>query len=504
MREHMSKSSYAKGLQCPKMLWMSRHMPDRGAESPLSASLMRSGDEVGDLAMGYFGPYREIENDFDFPRMAGETARLVDEQAKAARDGSGPISICEATFVDGEGHLCMADIILPAGDGSVSLVEVKSSTRVKPYHIDDAAYQVWVVERCGYRVSSASIMHVDPSYVREGGLDVSSLFALEDVTGEVRARIPSIEANLAGMLSVADMADEPETAIGRHCNSPHPCPFQGWCWRDVPENSVFDLAGVGRTRGMKWWDAGVRTFEDARGLMGRNGFRDAQIDCSCGGPRELADKAMLRGFLATLSWPICHLDFETFQMAVPLWDGTRPYQQITSQYSLHIQEEPGGPVRHAEFLADEGSDPRRTLAERLCSDVPHGACVTAYNMSFEKGRIRELAAAFPDLGERLLEIHDSIVDLMEPFKKGWLYRREMGGSYSIKSVLPAFFPDDPELDYHALDGVHNGSEAASAFLNLALMGPEERGRTRESLLRYCELDTLAMVKVLEAIEAAAA
>ena len=185
------------------------------------------------------------------------------------------------------------------------------------------------------------------------------------------------------------------------------------------------------------------------------------------------------------------------QPVIPQYIGTKPYQQIPFQYSLHYIEEEGGELKHKEFLAQSGVDPRRALAEQLCSDIPMNVCVTAYNKAFECSRIKELAEAFPDLAEHLLSIEANIKDLLVPFKSGYYYNRAMGGSFSIKSVLPAIFPNDPTLDYHNLEDVHNGSEAMSIFPKIKDMSPEEQERTRRNLLKYCELDTYAMVKVWE-------
>lgn len=167
------------------------------------------------------------------------------------------------------------------------------------------------------------------------------------------------------------------------------------------------------------------------------------------------------------------------------------------QYSLHYIEKEGGELKHKECLAYPGTDPRRQIAEQLCKDIPLDVCTTAYNMGFEKGKIRDLAVLYPDLHDHLMNIHDNIKDIMIPFQKRWYYTKEMQGSYSIKYVLPALFPDDPSLNYHNLEGVHNGGEASNTFLAMQKMDKEELEKWREHLLRYCELDTFAMVKVLE-------
>ena len=209
------------------------------------------------------------------------------------------------------------------------------------------------------------------------------------------------------------------------------------------------------------------------------------------------DKEAIRDFLDTLSYPLYFLDFETMMPVIPKYIGTKPYQQITFQYSLHYIEEEGGELKHKEFLAESGPDPRRALAEQLCKDIPMNVCVTAYNKGFECRMIKELAEAFPDMADHLLNIRDNIKDLLDPFRGGYYYNKAMGGSFSIKSVLPAIFPDDPALDYHNLEDIHNGSEAMNIFPAIEFMEPEEKEKTRRNLLKYCELDTYAMVKVWE-------
>ena len=209
------------------------------------------------------------------------------------------------------------------------------------------------------------------------------------------------------------------------------------------------------------------------------------------------DKGEIRAFLSKLTYPLYFLDFESFNSAIPPFDDSSPYEQIVFQYSLHYIENEGGGLKHSEFLALPGRDPRRDVAEHLCRDILMNVTVLAYNMSFEKGRIRRLADLYPDLAEHLMNIHDHIVDLMVPFQKRYYYLRSMQGSYSIKYVLPALFPDDPDLDYHNLDGVHNGEEASATFARMASMDPEELEVWRQNLLKYCGLDTFAMVKVWE-------
>ena len=212
------------------------------------------------------------------------------------------------------------------------------------------------------------------------------------------------------------------------------------------------------------------------------------------------DKDGIRDFLDTLSFPIYFLDFETMQPVIPQFPGTKPYAQIPFQYSLHYIEYEGGPLLHKEFLAESGENPLRAIAERLCEDIPKNVCVTAYNKAFECARLKELAGYFPDLADHLLNIESNMKDLLVPFQSGYYYNKAMGGSFSIKSVLPALFPNDPALDYHNLDQIHNGGEAMTIFPQIQYMNNEDKATARHNLLKYCELDTFAMVKLWEKLK----
>ena len=222
-----------------------------------------------------------------------------------------------------------------------------------------------------------------------------------------------------------------------------------------------------------------------------------QVECTLEG-KESINKEGIQSFLDTLTYPLYHLDFESIMPAIPIYDGTRPYQQLPTQYSLHIQKEPCGELIHKEFLAPSKGNPLRPIAEALCRDIPTNVSVLVYNKGFECTRLADLAELFPDLADHLLAIKDNVKDLLVPFSKGYYYLPAMGGSFSIKSVLPALFPNDPDLDYHALDEIcQNGGMAMTLFPKLQDMSPEDEERARRALLEYCHLDTLAMVKVLE-------
>ncbi len=343
-------------------------------------------------------------------------------------------------------------------------------------------------------VSDVYIVHIDHTYVRHGELDIHKLFKIVNVTQQILPFYLQVEENTAAAKKYIAQKEEPAMQIGKQCSNPYECVYWQYCAKDMPSPSVFDLYRMPGKKAWEYYRNGIATFDDAiREKIPLNDKQQRQIDFELLELPTHVDRFGIKSFLETLWYPLYFLDFETYQTCIPLYDGMKPYQQIPFQYSLHSLEYDGATLEHKEFLADENSDPRREIAERLIADIPDNVCVLAYNKAFECSRIKELAETFPDLAEKLLRIRDNIRDLLDVFRSGYVYDRAMGGSFSIKKVLPALFPNDPNLDYHNLMDVHNGGEATDTFLALRGMEKGERDRLRQSLLAYCGLDTLAMV-----------
>ena len=488
---HLSKSRYCQAVQCPKMLWLHRNLPEEFDDSAVNQAVLDRGNAVGDLAMGLLGDYVEVPFG-DLSEMIRRTRELID---------AGTPVIAEASFAF-EGLFCAVDILKVLGKGRVEFVEVKSSTHVTDIYIHDVAYQYYVLTKLGYTVERVRIAHIDSGYVCHGELELDQLFTMEDLTEQARALQPEVEKRVAELTAYMEQVDEPACAVGGQCFYPYACGFFKYCGRDLPKPNIFDVGGIQLRTKLANLAKGIVSFQDIELKKALKSDKLMQIQHELHDLPPAIDREKIAQFLNGLSWPLYFLDFESFQPAVPLYDNSSPYEQIVFQYSLHYIEEPGGALKHREYLAQSGADPRRGVAEQLCKDIPRDVCTLAYNMSFEKTRIKGLAALYPDLADHLMNIHDHIVDLMVPFQKCWYYTKAMQGSYSIKFVLPALFPEDPELDYHNLEDVHNGTEASVAFEKMADMAPEERERYRANLLKYCGLDTLAMVKVWEKLREA--
>lgn len=480
---NFSKSRYTLFLTCPKRCWLSVHMPEKEVISPAVQTVLETGNEVGGLARGLFGEYylAEVIEDGkqDLPAMIEQTKELMAQNT--------PI-ICEAAF-SYEGLYCAVDILRREGTGW-AIYEVKSTNSVKPINLHDIAYQKYVLNKCGVNVTGVNLVHLNKDYVRHDNIDIHKLFVIEPYGDKIQQYSDEVEGNLRQAEEYLSLKEEPAPIFSGKCTE---CPFREYCHRDMPQLSVLNLREFSKKYDCV--NAGIVTLEQLKqsGVQ-LKAIPAIQLECSLSGKTHI-DKKAIALFLKELTYPLYFLDFETEQHAIPKYDGSSPYQQIPCQYSLHYIEEEGGELKHKEFLGDSVNDPRRALAERLIEDIPSNACVIAYSARFERDCIKDLAELFPDLRERLLDIRGRIKDIAVPFEKCYYYAPAMLGRYSIKYVLPAVFQGDPELNYHNLEGVHNGSEAMNIYPEIAKMPPAEAAKARENLLKYCKLDTFAMVKL---------
>lgn len=465
---------------------MDKNMPDK-AVATASESVFTTGTEVGKLAQTYFDNCKTVMFSYSKKEMCEKTQELILNGASV---------IAEASFMY-KNNFCSVDI-LRIIDDEIHLIEVKSSTEIHDVYYDDMAYQYYVLHNCGMNVTAVFNMHINGEYVRQDELEIDKLFVLEDCTEKVLQMQADIEERLIDLISEAECMEEPVRDIGLYCEKPYECPYKTYCHRHIKEPSVFSIHRLSNKKKYELYGQGIVTFEDIiREMPELNERQWRQVKTAFYNESPTVDREAIEKFLNTLSYPLYYLDFETFQQAIPQFKGVKPYMQIPFQYSLHVQREPNAECEHYAFLGKEGTDPRRELAEQLCKQIPLNVCTLAYNMSFEKTVIKNLAEIYADLSEHLMNIHDNMHDLMVPFQQQSIYCKELQGSYSIKWVLPAFCGGDPELDYHGLDEIHNGSEAMNAFADLPNHSAEEIERTRNNLLAYCRLDTLAMVKILE-------
>ena len=485
---NLSKSIYCKALQCKKMLWLEKNKPNK-ATNINNESILEQGNLVHEVARYLFGNHINIEYTDNLNEMIKDTYRTIESYKD--------VIITEASF-NYQNNFCSIDI-LKKNNNKYEIYEIKSSTALKDIYINDASYQYYILTNLGFNVIKCHVVTINNQYERHGNIELDKLFLINDITDTIINLQPQIKENINIINEYMMQELEPNETINKNCFKPYPCPFFKYCIRHLPSPNVFDITVNPGLIGLKYYQKGIYTFEDL--LNTDISAKQRQlIEFELYDKPDYIDKEKIKEFLNTLSYPLYFLDFETYQMPIPLYDSVKPYEQVPFQYSLHYIENEKGELKHTEFLAESGTDPRRKLAESLVHDIPKNACTLAYNMKFEKMVIKRLSNLYPDLHDNLMNIHDNIKDLMIPFEKRYYYTKNMHGSSSIKQVLPSLFPNNPELDYHNLDLIHNGVEAMNSFNDLSNMPKEEQLYTRERLLKYCCLDTYAMVKIYEKLK----
>ena len=483
-RPGLSKSRISAFEQCPRRLWQQVHARERSDVDASTQMSFAAGHAVGDLACSQVEQGIMVEADPDLQAALAHTAELV---AIADRP------IFEATF-EHKGVLVRVDILVPeysAAGLAWHIHEVKSSGSAKSYHIGDLATQYWVIANCGVTIASASIRHIDTSFVLQTPGDYDGIFSdapLLDEISKIAATRDALIEDIRHMLA----GEEPVCTTGTHCSSPFACEFSSHCASlepAGPEWPIGELPNTGARLAEKWSAESVFEIADIPEDAGLNPLHTRIKHAVRTGDAYLDAEGVRR---ATAGWafPRIWLDFETIGFAIPRWIGTSPYGQVPFQFSAHI-EQADGELTHIEALDLSGRDPREHIASALAK-LPREGAVIAWNAGFERRCLRMLAEAVPSHREVLLSLADRPVDLL-PVAKGHYYHRDQRGSFSIKAVLPTLLPD---LAYGDLE-IADGGDAQLAYVEATDPGcsGERRAELAAGLTAYCERDTLAMVEI---------
>ena len=476
----LSKSRVLAGLQCHKRLWWTVHEPASPELQPDDAlqALFDDGTYVGRVARAHVPGGVLI----DLPYNAYDE-RIA--RTEAALQRGAPV-IYEASFRAGQVFVSV-DILERRPEGT-SVIEVKSTTRVKEQHLQDVSVQAHVLNQSGVAAARLEIMHLNRACAYP---DLSNLFTRTDVTEPACSALEMMPRAIQEQLAML-AGPIPEVAIGEHCSTPYECPFKGRCWPTLPPHHVSTLYAAGR-RARLLEEQGYATIHELPDDIPLKAVQDRQRRAVQAG--RLIVEPDLAAALRDLEPPLAFLDFETVGLPIPVWNGCHPYDAVPVQFSCHV-EDAGGCLTHHEWLAEGPGDPRPALAERLIRACSSARTIVVYYAAFERDCLRRMADALPALADPLRGFADRLVDLL-PMVRNHVYHPAFGGSFSLKSVLPAMVP---ELRYDLLpisDGQTASLELERLMFQEAEMAPEARAQLREDLLRYCQQDTWGLVKLLE-------
>lgn len=476
----LTKSKYLSGLQCVKRLWIEEHAPGHlPAASSTQSQLFLQGSEVGRLARTRFPSGKLI-------RGAGAGALAATQSALAA----GETCLFEAAFVHDDVFV-RCDILVQHSDGTWTLIEVKSTTQVKLYHLHDLAVQQWVLAGQGLTVGQVHLMHINNRTCVYPHLE--TLFEMVDVTRAVARMLKRVEKNVRALRRTLGQKAMPSVEIGTHCLMPFPCPARNFCWQHVPPHSIFTIPRISPRKLALLSKMGILSVHDIPPSFPLSAPQRAYVARVISG-QPLIHYASIGQRLASLQYPLYFLDFETYAYAIPRFDGMRPYQQLPFQYSLHVLAA-DGTLRHHEYLHTGDDDPRNALAKQLAKDIGEVGSVVVYNARFERGVLHELARAVPARQNALRGMIARLWDQLDIFRYDYL-DPAFEGSNSIKKVLPVLAPD---LSYDDL-AVKRGDQAQAVWqLLLQSSDPVRKQELAEQLRAYCERDTLAMAAIHDAL-----
>ncbi|MDC0956590.1 DUF2779 domain-containing protein [Flavobacteriaceae bacterium] len=486
----LSKSTFIKGLQCEKALYLYKHYYSlKDNISAQQQAIFDQGNAVGELAQDLFqgGVDASPSSYFKMQESVYKTKELID---------AGETIIYEATFQYNE-VLAALDILVQDEEGWKAY-EVKSSTKVSETYIKDAAIQYYTIKNSGIDLKDIAIVHINNQYVKDGDIDVHKLFTIESVMDQVLELLPNIPNEVDRLKGVIKSNEIPNKDIGPHCSEPYDCDFKGTCWKHIPEYSIFNISRLNKDKKFNLYNQGVVSLDQIDLKTTKlNSNQLLQVQSEIEKTTHINHDEISK-FIEGLKYPLYFLDFETMASAIPVYNNSRPYQQLVFQYSLHIQNKNGETVHH-EYLAEPNpnKDPREAFVRQLIENCGSVGDILVYNIGFERGKLNDLISLYPEYSSEIKAMISRLKDLMLPFQKKWYYTPEMRGSYSIKAVLPALVPS---LSYDNLD-IKDGGSASTIFMQMVngtYDGDYEK--IKADLLAYCKLDTWAMVEILNRLK----
>jgi hypothetical protein len=466
----LTKSDFLAYLDAPLHLWAGNH--NRIERSPSAYDLQ------------FFEQGREIE-------------KLGKEYLHNLLKKTVPGSKIEMkkTFND-NGYEARADVALfDPKENKYDIYEIKSSTSVNKEHHYDVAFQCLVVKAAA-AIRKAFVVHVNREYVREGDLDLDKFFVIEDVTEVVKGLESEVFIGREQARQVLT-SSSPAGIIG--CVKPESCPCPALCHPHLPDHSIFDIPRLNEQKARDLKSRGILVMAEIPEEYPLSDRQRMEVRLQKSG-KPLIDFVSIKKELSKLRYPLYFLDYETYSSGVPFLNGYKPYQHVVFQYSLYMVPHAGGEAEHYEYLVTEIRDPGVNLLTHLAKHLGGEGSVIVWNKTFETGRNSEMAERYPEFRSWLGGVNSRIYDLMDVFEKGYYVHPDFRGSVSIKSVLPVLVQENPSS--YATLPISKGRQAMIAWSQMVngKLSREEVEETRQNLLRYCKLDTEAMLKIWKALE----
>lgn len=477
----ITKSDFVRYLDCPLYAWLWKNKPEL-KEGHKNSRIADQGEEVEKLAHGFFTGGDEVKGNYE----------EAEKHTKELMSGGAKI-IYQATALT-DHYLARADILKRDADGKRwHIFEVKSSTKKKPEHMPDICFQLDVFRQAGFEIASVNLVLVNSDYVyqKATGLEVDKFFKIEDLTEEIFSKVDGYKLEMQEAYKVLTNDIEPKVlSLKKNFKYPLPEKFSEYYWKDTPDFSVYDISNIRKNKLELLRGKNILKIQDIPDDFELSDSQILQVQLTKK-EANFIDGKSIKEELEKLDYPLYFLDYETINPAIPFLDQTRPHQQIPFQYSLHVLDAPDAELQHRDFLHVEKTTPIPHLLKALRADVGDTGSVIVWNKSFEKGCNEGMAESCDEYKDFMNSINNRLYDLMLIFKDKYLDYR-FKGSASIKNVLPVLVP---ELNYKELE-IQHGTMAMDGIIDLIEGEIGNSVKLIQALKVYCELDTLAMVKIL--------
>lgn len=488
----ISKSDYLKFIQCSSFFWFWKNdqsILSEEKEDPFIERLKSQGYEV------------EL-----FARKLYPNATLVTGQLRTASDLTNKLikedikEFFQASFL-ADGLFSSCDILVWNDMyKGWDIIEMKSSTdkeKKAKAHILDAAFQRIVVQKSGLKVINVYLLELNKEYYKNGEIKPKDIFNTTEITTECIEIEQSVLTGIQEAKSFLTKTNPIECPCKYKGRTNHCCAFN-YLYPKTPKYSSYDLRGIGQSKQVliDLVDNGLialKSIPDDFELSVKHENQKWVSDTK----NIIFEKEIIENKFDNLVYPLYFLDYETLACGIPKFENTYPYQQTVFQYSLHVLYKDDR-IEHKEYIHRDQSTPVNVIAEKLRKDIGDEGNVIVWNKGFEGKCNSDLAIVNQNLESFLLGLNERIFDLMEVFLKMEYLHDDFKGSYSIKNVLPVMCPD---LSYDSL-AVSNGAEAVIEYENLIFGNvPEEEKESKfDSLLKYCKLDSWAMVRIFQELK----
>ena len=484
----LSKSSFVRSVQCLKSFHLYKH--HYYLKDPISKdkqAIFSRGIDVGKLAQQLFPGGIDVspENIRDYEQSVERTRQLID---------SGENIIYEAAFIYNE--VLVAVDLLVKENNQWFAYEVKSSLKISGAYVLDASLQYYVIKNCLPQLEDFFIVVLNGDYILEDELKIDELFRKKSILVDAKKNLSFIENRVSAAKSIAENPRIPDIKIGAHCFKPYVCDFFGSCWKNIPDKNIFTLNSLGIEKQLELYEQGIININDIRDLKGIAESLQKQV-LSFQQQSKIIDHQKINVFLNEVKYPLAFFDIELYTPAIPVFKGTKPYQQLPFLFSIHVLNTSESNLNHDYFYALPGEDPRLSFVESCINKLKNIETIIVFDDNLERTIINALIKQFPNHQTELELIRSKLLDISTIFTQLHYFEPSCIGSFTLKNLYSKIIGD---AMFEQLK-ISSGTQASYTYNALQKEENEIiKNASENDLIEYCKADTFACAQLFKHIQ----